>query len=158
MMLDYSNKVKLTEPAPNLEETKIAKIMNTKTNGTPLPYVANINSAITSSNPSLEFVPEFEHHSLADIRKELESGLPVAVWIVTSDGSNDYLHSVVVTGMDDEKKTISYNDPTYGEEKTITQSKFMDTWEEPGARMIKLKLGRIRRDTLEKYLPQEVTA
>jgi len=155
MMLDYLNNVTLIQPTANLEEPEITSVMNSKIDGTHLRDVANINDLLTASNPSVEFIPEFQYHQLADIKKELVAGLPVAAWIVTNDGSNDYLHSVVITGMNEEQKTISYNDPTYGEEKTITQSKFLSIWETPGARMIKVKIGRIPRDTLEKYMPQE---
>lgn len=157
MMLDYLNRMILTQPAPEIQEAAIARAMNTKVNGTQLRDVENINRLLTTTNPSLEFITEFQVHTLAEIRKELESGLPVAVWVVTSDSSNDFIHSVVIIGINDEGSTISYNDPTYGEEKVISQSDFMDIWEKPGARMIKIRIGRISRETLEKYMPQEET-
>ena len=155
MILDYVNELVLTKPEPNLSEDEIAKIMKTTISGTHFSEIENMNEVMTTSIPSLEFITEFESHTLLDIRKELESELPLSVWIVISDGSNDYLHSVVITGMDEIEKTISYNDPTYGEEKTISQSKFMSMWELDDARMIKTKIGRINRETLEKYMLQE---
>jgi uncharacterized protein YvpB len=156
MILDYMNQVKLTKPESDRDETEIAKIMKTTISGTHFRNIVNINKMMTSSNPSLEFVIEFGPHTLSDIRKELESGLPVSVWIITNDGSNDYVHSIVITGMDEIKKEISYNDPTYGREQTISQIEFMSLWESHGARMIKTKIGGINRDTLEKYMPSGV--
>lgn len=156
MMLDYLNQEKLGNTAPNLSEDEIAAIMNTDITGTHLRNISNINGPIASASPSLEFVPEFETHNLDDIRNELEAGLPVTVWILTSDGSSDYLHSVVITGTNEETKQISYNDPTYGTE-TVSQTKFLDMWGYPGARMIKAKIGRITTESMEKYLSREVT-
>lgn len=152
MILDYVNETKLTSPISNLDENEIADIMKTSITGTKWDNIENVNKAMTTSVPSLEFITEFQTHTLTDIRKELDSGLPVSIWIVTNDGSNDYLHSVVIIGIDDEKKEISYNDPTYGEEITISQSKFMTMWESFDARMIKTKIGRIKRETLERYM------
>lgn len=155
MAFDYVNELVLTNPEPNLSEDEIAKIMNTTISGTRFFEIENINGVMTTSIPSLEFIAEFESHTLSDIRSELELGLPPSVWIVINVESNNYLHSVVITGMDKKEKTISYNDPIYGEEVTISQSKFMSMWESDGARMIKIKIGRISRETLEKYMPQE---
>ena len=148
MMLDYLNKVKLTIPEPTLDEDQIAEIMNTSISGTRLSEVENINDILTTSNPSVEFVAEFKPHTLDDIKKELQKGLPVAVWIHT--GSFAYLHSIVITGIDDIAKTICYNDPIYGQ-KTISQSEFVTKWEQGQALMIKTEIGRINRYTLEPW-------
>jgi uncharacterized protein YvpB len=156
MIFDYMNRLVLTKPEQDLSEDEIAKIMKTMISGTHFHNIESINKVLTTSNPSLEFVAEFEPHTLNDIRKELESGLPVSVWIITNDGSNDYVHSIVITGIDEVKKEICYNDPTYGRERTISQIEFMSLWESHGARMIKTKIGGINRDTLEKYMPSGV--
>jgi len=148
MMLDYLNKVKLTIPEPDLSEDRIAEMMNTTIVGTRLSEVQNINDILTTSDPSVEFVAEFEPHTLDDIKKELRKGLPVAVWIYT--GSVEYLHSIVITGIDDTTKTICYNDPIYGQ-KTISQSEFVTKWERGQALMIKTEIGRINRYTLENW-------
>ncbi len=154
MVLDYANAVLLTRPESDFSEDDIADAMNTSIVGTHFTNIEKVNRMLTASNPSIEFVVEFKVHTLNEIKKELENGLPVSVWIITNDGANDYVHSIVITGIDDNKKEICYNDPTYGEEYTISQSKFMSVWEQHGARMIKTKIGRISRDTLEKYMPQ----
>ncbi len=155
MILDYVNDLELITPEPDLSEDEIAKIMKTAISGTKFSEIENMNGIMITSIPSLEFITEFESHTLSDIRKELELGVPPSVWIVINDGANDYLHSVVITGMDETEKMISYNDPTYGNEYTITQSEFMSMWESDNARMIKTKIGRINRETLEKYMTQE---
>jgi len=156
-MLDYVNQVILTKPESDLDEDRIADIMNTTISGTHFTDIENINAVMTSSNPSLEFLTEFEAHTLDDIKRELKAGLPVSVWVKPADGSNYYFHSVVVTGIDDSKKKISFNDPTYGKEYTIGQSEFMSMWEFSGTRMIKTKIGRISRETLEQYMSDEVS-
>jgi len=155
MILDYVNELLLTKPEQNLSEDEIAKIIKTTISGTHFSEIENINKVMTSSVPSLELITEFKSHTLLDIRKELESGLPLFVWIVINDESKNYLHSVVITGMNKIEKTISYNDPIYGKEITVSQSKFMSMWELDDARMIKTKIGRINRETLEKYMLQE---
>lgn len=155
MILDYANQFILTDPEPIRDEDEIAKIMNTDITGTIFSDVENINEILTVSIPSLEFIAEFQAHTLADLRKELQSALPSSVWIYLPVDGKFYSHSVVITGMDDNEKTISYNDPLYGKEFTISQSKFMSMWESNGARLIKTKIGRIKRETLEKYMDRE---
>jgi len=155
MILDFVNETKLTSTISNLDENEIANLMRTNISGTKWEHIENVNRALTPSDPSLEFIAEFETHTLADIRKELESGLPVSVWIETNPSSHPYLHSVVITGMDNRKKEISYNDPTDGKEIIISQSTFLTMWESFEARMVKTIIGRINRETLEKYMPQE---
>ena len=155
MMLDYVNELVLIDPEPNLSEDEIAKIMKTTISGTRFFEIENMNEVMTTSTPSLEFIAEFESHTLSDIKSELELGLAPSVWITINDGGNDYSHSVVITGMDETEKTISYNDPTYGKEFTISQSEFMSMWESNGARMIKTEIGRIISESLEKYMHQE---
>ena len=156
MMLDYINRVKVTEPTRELDEDRISEIMKTGISGTHFKDIQLLNMEITSSNPSIEFESEYSPHTLSDIRKDLEDGLPVMVWIVTTHGLNDYMHSVVITGIDDERKEISYNDPTYGVEYTVGQSEFLSQWQPPGAKMVKTKIGRLPRKTLDDF-PHEET-
>lgn len=151
-MLDYLNKVKLTIPESDLDEDEIADVMNTTISGTRLSEVENINQIMTTSNPSVEFIVEYKPHNLDDVRKELREGLPVAIWINT--GSVNYLHSVVITGIDDISKTICYNDPIYGK-GSMTQSEFLTKWERGQALMVKTEIGRINRYTLEHFMNQE---
>ena len=151
MMLDYLNHEKLNIQEADLDEDQIAKIMNTTPSGTLFSEVENMNKVMTQSNPSVEFRAEFQPHTLDDIRKELQKGLPVSVWIST--GSVNFQHSIVITGIDNIKKTISYNDPIYGTQ-TINQSKFVSKWEAGEASMIKTEIGRINRYTLDSF-PKE---
>lgn len=151
MMLDYLNHKKLKIPESTLDENQIAKIMNTTVSGTIFYEVENINKVMIKSDPSIEFRAEFKHHTLDDIRKELRKELSVSVWIST--GSVDFLHSIVITGIDDMKKIIFYNDPIYGM-KIINQSEFVTKWEKGNALMIKTEIGRINRYTLD-YFPKE---
>ena len=152
MMLDYLNHEKLKIQESDLDENQIAKIMNTTLSGTVFFEVENINKVMTKSDPSVEFRAEFQSHTLGDIRKELQKELPVSVWIST--GSANFLHSIVITGIDDIKKTISYNDPIYGM-KTMSQSEFVSKWETGEACMIKTEIGRINRYTLDSF-PKEI--
>jgi uncharacterized protein YvpB len=160
MYLDYLDKANMTKVESKLEEETIAEIMDTGPSGTRWPEIPNINSAI-ESNPSLEFIPEYGPHSLSDIKKQLEKNLPVIVWIAPIDAAYAGLHSILITGIDDEKKEISYNDPAYGEEKTLSQSEFMDLWQyEHGARMIKVEIGELTTKTqssLEPFMSKEVS-
>lgn len=155
MVLDYVNKLVLTNPEQNFSEDEIAEIMKTSISGTLFSEIENMNEVMTTSTPSLEFSAEFEAHTLSDIKSELDLGLPLSVWIVINYGGNDYSHSVVITGIDETEKTISYNDPTFGDEYTTSQSEFMSMWESNGTRMIKTKIGRIISESLEKYMPPE---
>lgn len=149
MMLDYLNEVILTKPERDLTEDELAKIMKTTISGTSLADVENINKVLTISNPSVEFIAEIKPYTLDDIRKELKKDLPVSVWIYT--GVAEYQHFIVITGIDEIKKTITYNDPIYGKDIKISQSEFLTKWEKGGALMIKTEIGRINRDTLEQW-------
>ncbi len=115
----------------------------------------NKEMEIISASPSLEFTPEYQVHELRDIEKELKQKLPVAVWILMVREENDYLHSVVVTGVDKHKKEIYYNDPTYGTKEVVSESKFMSFWEPPGNRMLKVKIGRVARKTMDVFMPKK---
>lgn len=157
MILDYANTQLLEQPAPNLNEEDIAEIVNTGVSGTHFNNVPCINNHITSAVPSLEFIAEFAPHTLADIAKELKKGQPVAVWVVTSDGVNDYVHAVVITGMDDTKKEITYNGPAYGTTVTKEQSRFMSEWERLGTRMIKIEIGRITDRSMDEFMTRGTT-
>lgn len=155
MMLDFANKVLLTERTRDMEELEIAEVVKTGIGGTHLYSVSLINSELGAAVPSLEFIPEYQAHTLDDIKGELSKGVPVAVWIITSDGTDSYMHAVVITGYDETSKTITFNDPTWGKPTTISQSEFMSAWEPPGARMVKVILGRQRMKKLEDYVPKE---
>ena len=156
MVLDYLNRIKLIEKAPDLSEGDIARIIQTRPSGTHFFNVVLLNKAIVSAVPSVEFSPEYKAHTLRDIEKELELRYPVIVWIVTTDeAGNDYIHSIVVTGIDTNQNVIHYNDPTYGK-KAEQLSQFLAKWEKHGARMVKVQIGRLVRKTLEEWTPQEV--
>lgn len=154
MMLEYIGKTKLNAPIPNLEESRIAEIMQTNLTGTQFHNVGNINSAINSLSPSVELIAEYDARTLDDIRRQLQAGLPVAVWIRTADASPDYAHSVVITGIDDIQKLIYYNDPTYGVEKTLSQTMFLEIWDYWGSVMIKAEIGRRTSESMERYFPK----
>ena len=76
----------------------------------------------------------------------------MTVWILAHDSGYDFPHAVVITGMDDTRKEITYNDPAYGTEVTITQSQFISRWEKLDQRMMKEKIGRLTRPTLEQFM------
>lgn len=158
MAIDYLNKLKLVEPTRPLDESEIAKIVKTKTSGTYFNDVTYLNKELNNAVPSLEFIPEFAAHTLADIGRELEDGVPVIVYILVRDSGHEFPHAVIVTGIDDVKKELTYNDPAYGKEMTVSQADFLSMWEKLGPKMIKAKIGRMPRPSLERYMtPQEET-
>ena len=152
MMLDHINKVKLIEPTPSLDESQIAKIVKTNVDGTHFSNIINLNTELKNAVPSLEFVPELASHTLADIRKELVKGLPVTVYVLANDSGHEFPHAIVITGMSDKTKEIMYNDPAYGKEIKTSQSQFLAIWDKLGQRMVKAKIGRMTRPTLEPFM------
>lgn len=157
MMIDYLNKLVLTEQTGVMDEESIYRVIHASQGGTPLMNTSLLNSVpeIITASPSLEFSPEYQVHELRDIEKELEQKLPVAVWILVVGEEDDYLHSVVVTGIDRRNKKVCYNDPTFGTKEEVDESRFMSIWEPPGNRMLKVKIGRVIRKTMAEFMPQE---
>jgi uncharacterized protein YvpB len=51
-----------------------------------------------------------------------------------------YPHSIVVTGVDEDKLIIYFNDPVYGKQEVPTR-KFMDMWNGCLRILIKFKIG-----------------
>jgi len=157
MMIDYLNKLVLTQPTGTLDELGIYQVIQASGGGSHLMNTVLLNSVheVILASPSLEFAPEYQVHDLRDLEKELEQKLPVAVWILAVGDEDDYVHAVVVRGIDRPNKRIHYNDPTYGTREEVDESRFMSIWEPPGARMVKVKIGRVVRPTIPEYIAKE---
>lgn len=156
MILDFLNKfLKETKSEvilPDFEVKDIAKIVNTREDGTLLGDVNNINrnEAILKAIPSIEFETSVLC-SFAEIETEINSNRPVIAWLVISANGTEFKHSVVITGLDKENHLILYNDPIFGK-KRENIGNFMSMWEKLDRVLIKVKIGKREQRLLDEWL------
>ena len=142
--------------APNLDIDDIAEIIETRTDGTLLENVRNLNTdlAVLRAIPSLEFDVDLRMHSLSEIEEETNNNRPVIVWVELSEGVRRCAHAVVVTGLDRDKNLIYYNDPMFGEMQEEIGA-FMSRWERIDRLLIKIKIGKREQRLLDEYVRKE---
>lgn len=143
--------------APNLDIDDIAKIIETRDDGTLFEKVRNLNTNLDVLRiiPSLEFDVDVKMRSLPEIEEEVEKAhRPVIALIGSSDPIRRWVHAIVVTGLDKEKHLIYYNDPVFGEvEEDIGM--FMSKWEGADRFLIKVKIGMREQKLLDEYFQKK---
>jgi len=156
MILDFLNKflkeTKSEVVLPEFEVRDIAKIVNTREDGTLLDDINNLNrnEVILKAIPSIEFETKVLC-SFAEIEKEITSNRPVIAWLIVSKNGTHFKHSVVITGLDKENHIILYNDPIFGKvQKDIGD--FMLAWENLDRTLIKVKIGKREQRLLDEWI------
>ena len=156
MILDFLNEF-LKETSsdvvlPSFEVADIAKIVNTREDGTLLDDVKNLNQNkdILRAIPSIEIETKMLCN-LNEIETEVSENRPVIAWLVVSTNGRKFKHSVVVTGLDIENHLIFYNDPFFGKQQANIGS-FVSMWEKMDRTLIKVKIGKRKQRLLEEWL------
>lgn len=142
--------------APDLDIDDIAKVIETRADGTLLENVRNLNTNLTilQAIPSLEFDVELKMHSLSEIEEEIDNNRPVIAWVELSEGTRRCAHAVVIVGLDRDKDLIYYNDPMLGEKEEEIGA-FMSRWESVDRLLIKVKIGKREQRLLDEYVRKE---
>jgi len=142
--------------APNLDIDDIAKIIETRADGTLLENVRNLNTNLTvlRAIPSLEFDVDLKMHSLSEIEEEINNNRPVIAWVELSEGIHRCAHAIVITGLDRDEALIYYNDPMFGQKQEEIGA-FMSRWERADRLLIKVKIGKREQRLLEEYVRKE---
>jgi uncharacterized protein YvpB len=153
MVLDYL--CKAADESSNIQEFdvyELAKILKTNPLGTPLDNVKllNKNRKILKAVPSIEFKPKLGC-TFDEITKELNNHRPVIAWLSASEIFKDLIHSVVITGVDEKKLLVHYNDPIYGS-KEESMNEFLSRWSRSDHVLIKLKIGRLLERKLDEFI------
>jgi len=151
MVLEYIRNLVPDGKIPNLEVEDIAKIIDTNEDGTVLDNINNLNSnrEVLRAMPSLRF--EYSHsNSFSQIENEINANMPVIAWILISDNHREFVHSVVVTGVDVENDLIYFNDPAYGESQKKIGS-FISMWEKIDTVLIKIRMGEREQRKITEY-------
>ena len=140
--------------APNLDISDIAKIIETRADGTLIENVRNLNTNLTvlRAIPSLEFDVGLKMHSLSEIEEEIKNNRPVIAWVELSEGIRRYAHAIVITDLD--RNLIYYNDPMFGEMQEDIGA-FMSKWERLDRLLIKVKIGKREQRLLDEYVRKE---
>jgi uncharacterized protein YvpB len=151
MVLDYARN-NFSENCPNLDVTKISEVIKTSADngGTTFANIKHINEQLKKTRPSLEFVADFGH-KFEGIKKEITNGRPVIAWIAIPSPQGDFNHSIVITGFDEDKLIIYYNDPVYGRESVPTLQ-FMNMWNGCFRILIKIEIGEKKQRLMEEYV------
>jgi ABC-type bacteriocin/lantibiotic exporter with double-glycine peptidase domain len=133
-------KDKFSQGFPNLDLKTISETIKTDAGGTAFENIRYINELFKKTRPSLEVVAGYRH-SFEEIVEEVnKKERPVIAWVIMSNPNGDYEHSIVVTGVDEDKLIIYCNDPVYGRQEIPTR-KFMDMWNGCLRILIKFKIG-----------------
>lgn len=136
---------------PRLSIKTISRVVKTTIDGTAPKDVENMNDALRRARPSVEFETEFLGR-FPEIRKELDEGRPVIVWINCVEPPDMVWHAVVVTGFDPETNTVFYNDPDGKVKKKEEVGVFIKKWGVQ-ARLVKVLIGRKQ----QRYINEWVT-
>jgi uncharacterized protein YvpB len=142
---------------PALDVSDIAKIVNTREDGTMLEDIKNINSneEILRAIPSIEFETKMLS-SFKEIETEINENRPVIAWIMASAEGREFEHSIVVTGIDRDRHRIHYNDPFLGRREEDI-GRFMTMWEKVDRTLIKVKIGKREQKLLDEWLSKKET-
>jgi len=152
MVLDYVRN-NFSENCPNLDVPKISEVIKTTADGgTNFEDIKHINDQLKKARPSLEFVADIDHKFEA-IKEEIANNRPVIAWIAVPSPNGDYNHSIVITGFDEDKLIIYYNDPVYGRESVPTLQ-FMNMWDGCFRILITIKIGEKKQSLLEEYVEE----
>jgi len=137
---------------PDLRIEDIAEILGTSELGTALENIKNINKneEILKAIPSIEFEDKMMC-GLSEVEMEITENRPIIAWISVSVDSREFVHSVVITGIDMEKHLIYYNDPIYGKKEEHI-GKFMSMWEKVDRTLIKVKIGKREQRLLDEWI------
>jgi len=139
--------------APNLDINDIAKIIETRADGTLPENVRKLNTnlSVLRAIPSLEFDVDLRMHSLSEIEEEINSNRPVVAWVELSEGIHRCAHAIVITDLDREQHLIYYSDPMFGEKQEEIGT-FMSRWESVDRLLIKVKIGKREQRLLDEYV------
>jgi len=151
MVLEYVRDSIPNARTPNLEVEDIAKVVNTDVDGTVLEDVNTLNSnkEFLKAIPSLRFETSYLS-SFSEIDNEINANRPVIAWILISQDHREFVHSVVVTGVDIENNSIYYNDPASGEIQDEIGS-FNSKWEKVDNVLIKTRIGERKQRKMDEY-------
>jgi ABC-type bacteriocin/lantibiotic exporter with double-glycine peptidase domain len=136
---------------PRLSLSRIARIVETKWDGTSPKDVENINKYL-ETKVCIKFKAQFMGH-FQDIEKELREKRPVIVWVNIAPAPNLLWHAVVVRGFDPDTNSVFFNDPWDNREKSEEVGVFIQKWSTE-AKMVKLLISKAEQTSLEAY-PKE---
>jgi hypothetical protein len=125
---------------PILDLTIVSETLLTDAGGTAFENVQNLNELFKKTRPSLEVVAGYRCRFEEIVEEVNKKQRPVIAWVMMPDPNGDYEHSIVVTGVDEDKLLIYCNDPVYGKQEIPTR-KFMDMWNGCLRILIKFKIG-----------------
>jgi ABC-type bacteriocin/lantibiotic exporter with double-glycine peptidase domain len=133
-------KDRFSQGFPNLDLATISETIETDKGGTKFENIENINELFKKTRPSLEISASFRRN-LEDIVEEVnKKERPVIAWVMMPDPKAPFEHSIVITGVDEDKLIIYFNDPVYGKQE-IPATKFMDMWNGCLRILITFKIG-----------------
>ena len=155
MVLEYVRSSVPSKRSPNLEVEDIAKVINTDVDGTVLEDVNKLNSQkeFLRAIPSLRFETSYVS-SFSQIDNEINASRPVIAWILISEDHREFVHSVVVTGVDVENNSIYYNDPASGQNQDEIGT-FISKWEKVDNVLIKIRIGERKQRVMDEYNKKE---
>jgi hypothetical protein len=137
---------------PDYDLEKIAKIFETRADGTYPEKVLNINRSpeIVLAKPSIEFDLELKYHRFEELLTEIEDGQPPIVWVTLHDKNHIHscAHAIVITNIEDGR--VFFNDPMFGKQSELVES-FITRWDEVDRIVIKVKIGKKKQRMLEEF-------
>ncbi len=105
--------------------------------------------------PSVEFEAKFGC-KIPEIISELSYARPTIAYIAVEEG-HDTSHAIVLTGIDEQRLEISYNDPLTGM-KQSSLVKFEGWWGQSDHFMIKVKIGARKQKLISDFNHREAVS
>jgi len=148
MVLEYLSD-KHGEKIPRYSIKTIARVIETKLDGTTPKKVEQLNAFLGKAIPSVEFETGFMR-TFPEILNELNNERPVIVWINVRDPPEKLWHAVVLTGFDPNTNMLYYNDPWDKSEKISEVGSFIHMWGIE-ARMVKVLIGKTHQRHIQEW-------
>jgi hypothetical protein len=133
-------KPRFSQGFPILDLPIVSETLKTNAGGTAFENAQNLNELFKKTRPSLEVVAGYRQKFEEIVEEVDKKQRPVIAWVMMSDPNGDYAHSIVITGVDEEKLLIYCNDPVYGRQEIPTR-RFIEMWNGCLRILIKFKIG-----------------
>ncbi len=156
MMLGYlSSSIQFNPRPPEFSIDEISSVLRVHPDfGTRIHAFRFLNDypKLHALVPSVEFEAKFGC-KIPEIASELSRSRPAIAYISIEEG-HDTSHAIVLTGIDEQRLEISYNDPLTGM-KQSPLVKFEGWWEQSDHTMIKVKIGARKQKLISDFSQKE---
>lgn len=152
MILEYLRE-KYGDKIPRYSIKTIARIVETRLDGTAPKKVEQMNHLLARAAPSVEFKTGLMR-TFPEILEELNNERPVIVWINAREPPEKLWHAVVLIGFEPTTNTLFYNDPWDKSERSLEVGIFIHKWGIE-ARLVKVLIGKAHQTHIQEWTTEQ---